>query len=201
MFFKRPANKNSIGKRKLVFGFGVNDSEYMTSVLANGRRYECDIYRTWIYMLRRAYDPYYANKNPTYRNVFVCDEWLRFSNFEKWYIENHINGTDLDKDIKIKGNKTYSPDACLFIPQSLNKLLTDRVNHRGRYPIGVHFNKNNKKYIARVCQNGKRIHLGTFDAPVEAHNAYKAAKNNVIEQAMLDYPKFAKYLEQHMYDL
>lgn len=201
MFYKKPANNLSIRRRKPVFGVGVNDSEYMVSVSVNGNVYHCEEYLAWVMMLRRSYDPYYANKNPTYINVTVDDRWLMFSEFSSWHSKNKVKGYDLDKDIKIKDNITYSPDSCLFIPQSLNKLFTDRINHRGNFPLGVNFNKNNNTYIARVCFNGKRIHVGSFKSPEEASMAYKVAKNKVIEQAMIDHPKFAKYLPQHMYKI
>ena len=41
---------------------------------------------------------------------------------------------------------------------------------------GVHFCKRALKFVARVGANGKRKHLGVFDTPEEAHQAYiKAA--------------------------
>ena len=47
----------------------------------------------------------------------VCEEWKHFSNFKKWFDENYIEGFDIDKDILIKGNKVYSPEACSFVPR------------------------------------------------------------------------------------
>lgn len=34
--------------------------------------------------------------------------------------------------------------------------------------------KKNKRYVAGIKFNGRRIHLGYFDCPEEAHEAYKA---------------------------
>ncbi|ABN77126.1 Pathogenesis-related transcriptional factor and ERF protein [Rhodobacter sphaeroides ATCC 17029] len=41
---------------------------------------------------------------------------------------------------------------------------------------GVHFHKPTSKFQASIRHNGKKIHLGPFDTPEEAHEAYcKAA--------------------------
>jgi len=39
-------------------------------------------------------------------------------------------------------------------------------------PIGV--SKHNKRYRARICCNGKERHIGTYDTPEEAKEAYDA---------------------------
>jgi hypothetical protein len=39
---------------------------------------------------------------------------------------------------------------------------------------GVSWFKKNKRYVAGIKFNGRRIHLGYFDCPEEAHEAYKA---------------------------
>jgi hypothetical protein len=44
---------------------------------------------------------------------------------------------------------------------------------------GVHWHKRNKKWEAKIRQAGKRIYLGSFDTPEEAHTAYLAAKEEL----------------------
>ena len=89
----------------------------------------------------------------------------------------------LDKDILIKGNKVYSPETCVFVPQNINELFVKRNIDRGIYPIGVHLNKLNNKYIAQCAQGqGKIINLGCFNAPKEAFNVYKLFKEDIIKQ-------------------
>jgi hypothetical protein len=42
---------------------------------------------------------------------------------------------------------------------------------------GVHFCDNTKRWRARIMSDGKTVHLGRFDTPEEAHQAYcEAAK-------------------------
>lgn len=71
-------------------------------------------------MLNRCYNEKCQEKHPSYIECTVCDEWHNFQVFAKWHEENYINGFHLDKDIRIKGNKTYSPSACSFVSQSDN---------------------------------------------------------------------------------
>ena len=55
------------------------------------------------------WEPEYYNKNLTYTNCEVDEDWLNFQNFAKWYKENYyeIEGEqmELDKDILYKHNK------------------------------------------------------------------------------------------------
>ena len=87
-------------------------------------------YVCWKGMIKRCYDVKFQEKQPTYKGVTVCKEWLCYANFKKWYdehiytIENEI--IQLDKDILIKGNKLYSPNTCIFVPHRINSLFVKR---------------------------------------------------------------------------
>ena len=99
-------------------------------------------YRIWLGMIRRCYNPRgYDGKMVYYKDCSVCDEWLCYANFEKWYDDNYyeVNNEEmnLDKDILVKGNKIYSPNTCVFVPQRINSLFLKRNKSRGKYPIGT----------------------------------------------------------------
>lgn len=70
---------------------------------------------------------YLPKNKPTYEGCTVCDEWLYFSNFKKWFDENYIEGFQLDKDIIIRGNKVYSPQTCCFVPKEINIISKIKV--------------------------------------------------------------------------
>jgi len=89
-------------------------------------------------------------------------------------------GNHLDKDIIEPGNKTYGPNACVFVSPALNNLLADRAALRGEFPIGVCFHKASGKYVAQCGVNGKRKHLGLFTDPNKAYRAYVIYKYNLI---------------------
>ena len=84
----------------------------------NGKRTEK--YRAWNSMIDRCYSEKVQESNPAYKGCTVCDEWLNFQNFGAWFDKNYIEGYQLDKDIKIDGNRVYSPGACLFVSQKDN---------------------------------------------------------------------------------
>ena len=118
----------------------------------NNKETKC--YQEWIKILNRSYNEEWSNKYPTYENCEVCEEWHNFQNFAKWYYENYYEikneRMELDKDILNKGNKLYSPQTCIFVPQRINKLFTKSDKVRGEYPIGVYYNKNENKFRAQL---------------------------------------------------
>lgn len=187
-----------------VFGVGITGTE--VTVDENGER--LDSYKCWKDMVRRCYSAKFQEKHPTYKGCSVCDEWLYYPNFKKWYDENYykINNktSQLDKDILIKGNKVYSPNICVFVPNFINSLFTKSQNSRGELPIGVSYRKANKKYQANlsVFKDGKSTvkHLGCFDTADEAFEAYKKAKEEYIKEVADEYKdKIPAKLYEAMY--
>lgn len=91
-------------------------------------------YKTWKNMLMRCYDEKYYTIHTTYKDCKVCNEWLCFQNFAEWYYEHYyeIEGQSiqLDKDILFKGNKVYSPQTCIFVPQRINCLFPSRIKNK-----------------------------------------------------------------------
>lgn len=144
----------------------------------------------WCGILQRIYDEKTFEKNLAYRGVTLQEDWLNFQNFAAWcYNQPFFNTKDrkgkvyhMDKDILVKGNKTYSSDVCCFVPQEINTLLTLRSKHRGSYPIGVSLLKRSGKFLAKVNYYGNPIRLGVYDTPEEAFQAYKHAKETYIKE-------------------
>jgi len=83
-------------------------------------------YNAWHHMIMRCYDVKLQIKIPTYTDCEVCDEWHNFQVFAEWFKDNYIDGYELDKDIKIKGNKLYSPSTCLFVSKLDNILEANK---------------------------------------------------------------------------
>ena len=202
-FIEIPANNQSKAQRKPVFGVGVNDALYMVCPTINGKKIMCCYYRKWVSMLERCYDSKLHLKRPTYIGCSVCSEWLIFTNFKRWMINQDWIGKDLDKDIKVKGNKIYSPDTCLFVLREINSLLNDCGSRRGIHPKGVSFHKQHKKFVAQIDIKGKIKHLGYYDTPKLAEISYILSKNeDIIRQGRLLKNNYIKrYLNQHIIDV
>lgn len=80
-------------------------------------------YQKWRNMLVRCYDDSYQEKNPSYKGCSVRADWHDFQNFAQWFEDNYPKNGDryeLDKDIKIKGNRVYGPDTCMFVTKQEN---------------------------------------------------------------------------------
>ena len=169
---------NGLGSpRKPLFGAGVNDAPYCNRPIIDGKQAECPARTAWHNMLKRAYSSKYHAERPTYSGVTVCDEWHSFMSFRGWWIENHVDGWQIDKDL-LSDAACYSPDTCLFVPAWLNSFTTDSGAIRGAHPIGVYFRKDMGVFHARCCNpmSKKQDHLGYFDTPEEAHLAWLKRK-------------------------
>ena len=179
---------------KLVQGIGTKGMTYPTK--DNADNMECSrIYQLWLNMLTRCTQKCW-DKYPTYTGVTCSENFKSYTYFYEWcQIQVGFKNKDekgiswnLDKDLLVKGNKVYSEDTCVFVPLRLNLLLTNRESSRGEWPIGVYRSKN-KKQFRSMCSNGtgKRKHLGYFNTPQEAFQAYKTYKEALIKQVANEY--------------
>ena len=174
-----------------VYGIGILGTKYPSKV--NGVLTK--EYGIWNSMLRRCYSDTNVcdaskKRHPTYEGCEVSGRFKSYEYFYEWChkqvgFDNDGNGNPfhLDKDLLIKGNKVYSEDSCIFIPQEINSLLTKRTASRGEHLIGVHWHKKGGAFIAQVNKNkGKQERLGRFNTEIEAFNAYKEAKESFIKE-------------------
>ena len=168
---------------KSVFGVGYLGEGKYSNLNSNQ-------HNIWQSMLNRCYYPNALKRNPTYIGCTVADEWHNYQNFAKWYDENYYEiedqQTQLDKDILYKGNKLYSPETCIFVPEKINTIFTKSNAKRGAYPIGVSAHKDN--YQSRCKDNNdKSIYLGLYNTPEEAFSEYKKYKEQLIKKLANDY--------------
>ena len=148
-------------------------------------------YLIWHSMLQRCYDPKYQERYPTYKGCKVEEYLLNFQHMGEWIEENYYEVAGermhLDKDILCKGNKVYSREICIFVPQRINKLFTKCDKNRGKNPIGVSPTSSGK-YRAYCCdENGKYKHLGSYSTEEEAFLVYKNYKERVIKEVIDSY--------------
>lgn len=144
-------------------------------------------YHTWRDMIRRCYEAETMLRNPAYVGVTVCDDWLCFANYEKWYDLHYIPTYQVDKDLTILGNRIYCPDACCFIPQRINCIIGAKSYSNKPLPTGVSFHKRDKIYNAK-CWDGERlIHLGDFTCVEEACKIYVDFKTTLVRKIAHQY--------------
>ena len=164
-----------------VFGVGVTGGITTRSL---GGKTSLN-YNTWIGMLERCYSERYQQEKSTYKDCSVSENFKYFPYFKDW-CEKQVGfgnkGWHLDKDIIKKGNKVYSEDACCFVPQEVNCLITLCGNRRGEYPIGVSYDAEVEKFAANIAIAGKNKRLGRFDTYQDAFYVYKEAKESRIKE-------------------
>lgn len=110
---------------------------------------------------------------------------MNYQIFLQWYEENFYQvGTErmhIDKDIFIPGNRLYSPDTCMIVPQRINMLFLHKPNKYG-LPNGI-LPMSNGRFSAKYC--GK--YLGAFDSVEDAAIAHDREEKKAIIKIAKEY--------------
>lgn len=148
-----------------VYGVGfIGGSEFKAKEKGKNTK----AYDTWSNMIFRCYSEKSFIDHPTYRDCTVCDEWHNFQNFAKWFYDNYIEGCHLDKDIKIKGNRIYSPDACLFVSIKENNIEAKAKNFSFFSPDGEPVDVYN---LTEFCKKNS-LHQGAMSRVFHGKQSY-----------------------------
>ena len=165
-----------------VHGVGILGAKYSSKI--NG--VHTKEYVVWTHVLERCYSDDFKKQRPTYEGCEVSENFKSYEYFYEWCNKQiGFNNKDwqMDKDLLVKGNKVYSENTCVFIPSEINSLLINCTASRGKHLIGVYWSKTANAFVARVRKNkGKSEYLGSFNAEIEAFNAYKTAKESYIKE-------------------
>lgn len=183
----------NLGLRKPIYGFGINDAEYVTQP-RYGKR--CPYFDHWHSMLRRCYSENSKVRNPAYGDKTVNEEWKYFTAFKNWMQGQVWEGNALDKDILIYGNTEYSSKTCIFVPSYVNSFFSSVSTKKNDLPLGVHIKTKLKTnpYISQGVHENKRIHLGCSSTPLEAHRIWQKWKVNSA------YEHRSRYKEEACFD-
>ncbi|BCQ35278.1 hypothetical protein ERHA55_29490 [Erwinia rhapontici] len=177
-----------MSKKGFIHGVGINDMPGMSGSTE---------YIKWSSMLKRCYSTEWILKyRPTYVGASVCESWLTFSNYYKFYQKNYFEGAVLDKDILFPGNKHYSPDTCVFVPEFINLIV---VSNPGKGMFGVTTNKNS--YTAKITIEKQTVSLGKFETELRAHQEWQSAKGQHLVCAAEQYKdEYPDNFNQDVYD-
>ena len=190
---------------KSVTGVGfLGEGLYLTHYVDSGK--PTSVYSRWHGMLWRCYSEKGKESTPTYKGCTVCASWHNFQNYAMWYYNNIKEGYELDKDLLVKGNKTYSPETCIGLPAEINTFLTDRP---GR--LKVYTRDGGKSFLTYVSNpyTKKMDYFGTYSEKVHAELVFDVVKyvhaksladvllvhgEHLIAKALLEYYKDCKDL-------
>lgn len=127
--------------------------------------------------------------------INICEEWKCFQNFAEWYCKKCKDGFMFSRFIAEQNTyKTYSPETCCFVPYRIHNLLSIIVGKDG-LPTGVQLV--GKRYRAQITINRKPIHIGMYDTPKEASDAYNTVRESELDRLCEEY---INELEVHVYD-
>lgn len=169
------------------YGVGLNSGKfgYVSSEKIDGKWSSVRPYVLWASMLKRCYA---GHKN--YLDVTVSNEWLDYQDFADWYYKQPVHkrskGWQLDKDILIPNNRTYSPQTCRFVPTCIN-IMARKMEPR-EFVQGVNWHKKDKSFRAFLCdENGKHVEKGGFKDEYSAFLWYKNKKEDSMRMVAQKY--------------
>ena len=143
-------------------------------------------YSVWRSMIERCYDENKRSSNITYSDCCVCAEWHNYQNFAVWFETNYIKGLALDKDLLVKGNRIYSPDACCFLPRLINSALTTKHSDNTNDGFtGV--KKEQNGFSCQLNNYEKSIYKGIYLTAELAYEAYKKHKEDYVHGLAEEY--------------
>lgn len=186
--------------KKLVYGVGINDSPIIISryKTKEERALHILLLKSWGRMLERSSSARWKENYPHYSDTTVCSEWKYLSAYKDWALVNGFSkGLNLDKDILVRGNKEYGPEACCFVPGWVNGLIVVSVNAKRPGPLGVIYKKTPshcRKPLSRPYMpfintiDGKRNYgSGGFSNPMDAHREWQLGKAEWLELSIQKY--------------
>ena len=139
------------------------------------------LYGTWRQMVQRCTNSKHKNyKNYGGRGIIICEEWLDIKKFIAWAESTHpnIEGYTLDR---IDNDKGYNPDNCRWADRTTQVLNRRTMKNNKSGYVGIYWNKDSKKWDAKIRISKKLINLGSFKDKIEA---VQARDNYIIENKL-----------------
>jgi hypothetical protein len=174
----------------IVKDFKENDLWVREKRDAEGVKNRTRAYSVWVSMMHRCKEGGLQQmRRPTYAGCSVSENFKDFQCFANWcnaqpgYHKTDSNGRSwqLDKDLLVKGNKTYSEDTCVFIPHCVNSALTTGNKNNRLYKLGVTYCKFYKRFKSSHKVYGKETFIGYYKSEEDAFCAYKIAREAYLK--------------------
>lgn len=109
--------------------------------------------------------------SPFYSGVICSEEFADPQRFCDWAVDQvgwGNPGWQLDKDLLVPGNRVYSAETCVFLPQEVNAGIIQPG--WGKYLPGTWPEYKRWRSALKIKKQG--VYLGTYHTELEAHQAY-----------------------------
>ena len=173
--FQRMSDRRRLGIKNEAEGYGLIPLTQGKLAIVDAEDYDWLIQYNWCACKCR--NTFYATRMGGGRTIRMHREIMHAP---KGVMCDHINHNGFD-------NRKSNLRLCTNAQNSYNQQA--RSSCTSKYK-GVHWNKPNNKWVARIAFKQKRMHIGCFDNEIKAAMAYdKKAKELFGEFA---YPNFTK---------
>lgn len=137
-------------------------------------------YSVWYDMLVRCHAPKRAlnPKLSSYEGCSIDESFRRYSDFHAWLSSRWIPTGNLDKDIKLRGNKVYGADTCLVVSSRVNKAFQLK-RRTGNLPYGVKVRPGGK-FAAYGFDLDGSTHARNFPNVAIAHRYWQESKAKLL---------------------
>lgn len=169
---ERPVTSDRL-RRNISKSCGCWQKEKAKQLKTTHGKHSTPEYRVWIDIKTRCNNSNHKHYNHYGgRGIRVCERWM--NNFENFLTDIGERPSPDHTIERINVNGDYEPYNCkweTWLGQSQNR------RPRGQSDCnGVRWKKDNKKWVADIRVNGKRVYLGIFENKKDAINARKQAE-------------------------
>lgn len=120
----------------------------------------------------------------------ICEEWLNYDNFYKWYIENYKDGYKLQKDSKL----ILSPSTCRYVPQIVeeeeNKQYTEQISKEKA-------TENNEQVLDIKSKTFEKIDSNLSTNAIQLNRPNRAYLVEFKDKAQLRFEAYNRMMENH----
>lgn len=141
-------------------------------------------YQIWSSMLQRVFSPTECAE----RGLKICDEWLNYQEFKRWFDLNYydIDGYDIiitNKFFNYK-EKLYSPETTMFLPRFITTLIKTESDLDRSIPRGIAYYPERRRPYAVFLTKYKRNtkYFGSYGTIEEAYTVYSIEKEKYIHE-------------------
>lgn len=137
-----------------------------------------------------AFKKSYRDWNRIKSHTNICEEWLVYDDFNKWFNENYysVDGEKMMLSYRFWNLKNHRivPEECIYLPRKIYYAMQIYNKSDETLPRGIYKQKN-LKYEVRLIENNKPYYTKIFKTKEEALSAYENKKREKLIEIAENY--------------